>query len=104
MSPTAADLLLKRFTAAGCREPEPRAAGRLARFLLARDERMWATIASIELQLGDMEGEVSRAETWFGRADRKEPPGNFPQAFSHVGLINAAWRLAEARQVKEERP
>ncbi|MDQ3223315.1 MAG: glycoside hydrolase family 15 protein, partial [Gemmatimonadota bacterium] len=21
--------------------------------------------------------------------------GNFPQAFSHVGLINAAWRLTE---------
>lgn len=22
--------------------------------------------------------------------------GNLPQAFSHVGLINAAWRLSEA--------
>ncbi len=24
--------------------------------------------------------------------------GNFPQAFSHVGLINAAWRLSQARR------
>ena len=23
--------------------------------------------------------------------------GNFPQAFSHVGLINAAWAIAQAR-------
>src|SRR5262249_27218021 len=24
--------------------------------------------------------------------------GNFPQAFSHIGLINAAWRIDEARR------
>jgi GH15 family glucan-1,4-alpha-glucosidase len=24
--------------------------------------------------------------------------GNFPQAFSHIGLINAAWAISEARQ------
>ncbi len=57
-------------------------------------------------------GEVARAEEWFERAtsyandlgllaeqadpDRKELLGNYPQAFSHVGLINAAWRLSEA--------
>jgi len=57
-------------------------------------------------------GEVGRAEEWFERAtsyandlgllaeeadpDRKELLGNYPQAFSHVGLINAAWRLTEA--------
>ena len=56
-------------------------------------------------------GAVERAEQWFDRAtayandlglmaeqadpDRKELLGNFPQAFSHVGLINAAWRLTE---------
>ena len=56
-------------------------------------------------------GETSRAEAWFYRAtsyandlgllaeeadpDRKELLGNYPQAFSHVGLINAAWRLTE---------
>jgi len=57
-------------------------------------------------------GEVARAEEWFEQAisyandlgllaeqadpDRKELLGNYPQAFSHVGLINAAWRLTEA--------
>jgi GH15 family glucan-1,4-alpha-glucosidase len=24
--------------------------------------------------------------------------GNFPQAFSHVGLVNAAWAIDRARQ------
>lgn len=57
-------------------------------------------------------GESARAETWFDRAssfandlglmseqadpDRLELLGNYPQAFSHVGLINAAWRLDQA--------
>jgi alpha,alpha-trehalase len=27
--------------------------------------------------------------------------GNFPQAFSHIGLINAAWAISRARQHKE---
>ena len=66
-----------------------------------------------------MGGEISRAEVWFDRAtsyandlgllseeadpDRKELLGNYPQAFSHVGLINAAWRLTEtADQPKED--
>ncbi len=56
-------------------------------------------------------GQLSRAELWFHRAtsyandlgllaeeadpDRQELLGNYPQAFSHVGLINAAWRLTE---------
>ena len=30
-----------------------------------------------------------------------EPLGNFPQALSHVGLINAAWRLSEASKGNE---
>ncbi|MBA2523511.1 MAG: glycoside hydrolase family 15 protein [Solirubrobacterales bacterium] len=58
-----------------------------------------------------LRGELARAEAWFARAisyandlglmaeeadpDRREMLGNFPQAFSHVGLINAAWRLTE---------
>ena len=29
-------------------------------------------------------------------SDTGEQLGNFPQAFSHVGLVNAAWRLTEA--------
>jgi alpha,alpha-trehalase len=24
--------------------------------------------------------------------------GNFPQAFSHIGLINAAWAITQAQQ------
>jgi GH15 family glucan-1,4-alpha-glucosidase len=24
--------------------------------------------------------------------------GNFPQAFSHIGLVNAAWAISEAIQ------
>jgi hypothetical protein len=27
--------------------------------------------------------------------------GNFPQAFSHIGLINAAWAITQARQRNE---
>ncbi len=25
--------------------------------------------------------------------------GNFPQAFSHIGLVNAAWAISEAERV-----
>ena len=64
-------------------------------------------------------GELARAEEWFARAtscandlgllaeqadpDRKELLGNYPQAFSHVGLINAAWRLTEEAAQSGER-
>jgi GH15 family glucan-1,4-alpha-glucosidase len=57
-------------------------------------------------------GEVARAREVFGRAaafandlgllaeevDGRtgELLGNFPQAFSHVGLVNAAWAIAQA--------
>jgi alpha,alpha-trehalase len=30
---------------------------------------------------------------------RGEMIGNFPQAFSHIGLINAAWAITQARQL-----
>lgn len=59
-----------------------------------------------------MGGELARARMWFDRATScandlgllsegtdlagGTATGNYPQAFSHVGLINAAWRLAEA--------
>jgi GH15 family glucan-1,4-alpha-glucosidase len=29
--------------------------------------------------------------------------GNFPQAFSHVGLVNAAWAISEAERRFTER-
>ncbi len=28
--------------------------------------------------------------------------GNFPQAFSHMGLVNAAWRLAEEQEANQD--
>ena len=56
-------------------------------------------------------GEQARADMWFRRAtahandlgllsEEADPKtgellGNYPQAFSHVGLINAAWRLGQ---------
>ncbi len=57
-------------------------------------------------------GEVARAREVFGRAAAfvndlgllaeevdgatRELLGNFPQAFSHIGLVNAAWAIAQA--------
>jgi alpha,alpha-trehalase len=28
-----------------------------------------------------------------------EMTGNFPQAFSHIGLVNAAWAIAQAQRL-----
>jgi GH15 family glucan-1,4-alpha-glucosidase len=83
----------------------------LVGFLPADDERMLATIRAVEEQLG-RDGLVRRWTSGFERtaayandvglcAEEIDPEtgeqiGNFPQAFSHVGLINAAWRLTEA--------
>ncbi|MDQ0756166.1 GH15 family glucan-1,4-alpha-glucosidase [Arthrobacter sp. B3I4] len=37
--------------------------------------------------------------------DSRELLGNFPQAFSHIGLVNAAWAISEAeRRIREESP
>jgi GH15 family glucan-1,4-alpha-glucosidase len=27
--------------------------------------------------------------------------GNFPQAFSHIGLVNAAWAITQAEEAKQ---
>src|SRR5262249_55464983 len=59
-------------------------------------------------------GRVQQAEETFSRAANfvndvgllaeevdprtRELLGNFPQAFSHIGLINAAWAIAEAER------
>lgn len=59
-------------------------------------------------------GQTERARTIFDRAagfatdlgllaeevsaDGRELLGNFPQAFSHIGLVNAAWAIASAEQ------
>ena len=108
-------------------------------FLPATDERMWATIETVERELGNgglvrrwqddpmgflictywlveclaLGGALPRARQWFDRAaayandlglmaeggDQASGAmrGNFPQAFSHVGLITAAWRLSRCR-------
>ena len=66
-----------------------------------------------------MAGEVERAIAVFERAARftndggrlaeevdestGELLGNFPQAFSHIGLINAAWAISQAQQPAEVR-
>lgn len=36
--------------------------------------------------------------------DTGELLGNFPQAFSHIGLVNAAWAIAEARRLDGAAP
>jgi GH15 family glucan-1,4-alpha-glucosidase len=63
-------------------------------------------------------GQVERAKETFSRAivfandvgllaeevdpQTREPLGNFPQAFSHIGLVNAAWAITEAERKLEE--
>jgi GH15 family glucan-1,4-alpha-glucosidase len=65
-------------------------------------------------------GELERAESLFDRlvgytndlgllAEEVDPAngellGNFPQAFSHIGLIKAAWRIDEARRAASAQP
>jgi GH15 family glucan-1,4-alpha-glucosidase len=33
----------------------------------------------------------------------EEMIGNYPQAFSHIGLVNAAWAITEAEQASSAR-
>jgi GH15 family glucan-1,4-alpha-glucosidase len=63
---------------------------------------------------------VDRAERWFasalgyandlgllseeGDVANGALLGNFPQAFSHVGLVSAAWRLSEASTPHDQSP
>jgi GH15 family glucan-1,4-alpha-glucosidase len=65
-------------------------------------------------------GEVERAKATFERAigylndvgllaeevdaDGAEMIGNYPQAFSHIGLVNAAWAITEAERRQLEPP
>jgi GH15 family glucan-1,4-alpha-glucosidase len=67
-----------------------------------------------------MAGETEAARTYFGRAasaandvgllaEEVDPAtgellGNFPQAFSHIGLIGAAWAISQAEEGRVPRP
>jgi GH15 family glucan-1,4-alpha-glucosidase len=67
-----------------------------------------------------MAGQVDRAREVFERAagyvndvgllaeevdpNSGELLGNFPQAFSHIGLVNAAWAISEAENRAKENP
>jgi alpha,alpha-trehalase len=62
--------------------------------LVADDPRIRATVranAAFVHDLGLLSEEVDGATG--------ELLGNFPQAFSHVGLVNAAWAIAQAEAV-----
>ena len=67
-----------------------------------------------------MAGQVERARAVFERAaayvndvgllaEEVDPAtgellGNFPQAFSHIGLVNAAWAIEQAEQRRDAEP
>nr|MBA2579738.1 glycoside hydrolase family 15 protein [Thermoleophilaceae bacterium] len=57
---------------------------------LERGERLFDRVAGYANELGLLAEEVDSASG--------ELLGNFPQAFSHVGLITAAWELDQARE------
>jgi GH15 family glucan-1,4-alpha-glucosidase len=70
-------------------------------------------------QVWALAGEVERARETFARAaafandvgllseevdpTTREQLGNFPQAFSHIGLVNAAWAITQAEELRRDR-
>lgn len=60
-----------------------------------RARAVFERAAAFATDLGLMAEEVA--------PDSSELLGNFPQAFSHIGLVNAAWAISEA-EVRETRP
>jgi GH15 family glucan-1,4-alpha-glucosidase len=71
-------------------------------FLPGDDPRMKATIEAIADRLVDERGLVYRYRGHDGLLAEEvdpltdEPIGNYPQAFSHIGLVNAAWAIHQA--------
>ncbi len=86
----------------------------LARDGLAGEEGTFLLCTFWLAQAQALAGELDQATATFERAVKAisdvgllaeevdassgEMIGNFPQAFSHIGLINAAWAIAQARQ------
>ena len=58
--------------------------------LTSRAREVFERAAAFATDLGLMAEEVA--------ADSDELLGNFPQAFSHIGLVNAAWAISEAER------
>jgi GH15 family glucan-1,4-alpha-glucosidase len=58
--------------------------------------RMYERVLSVRNDVGLLSEEYD--------LDHKRLVGNFPQAFSHVGLINTAANLSEPRKPNELRP
>ncbi|MDR0341817.1 MAG: glycoside hydrolase family 15 protein [Nocardiopsaceae bacterium] len=87
---------------------------------LAGDEGTFLLCTFWLAQAQALAGEVDQAATTFERAvaamndvgllaEEVEVPGgemigNFPQAFSHIGLINAAWAISQAQQHRPPKP
>jgi GH15 family glucan-1,4-alpha-glucosidase len=56
---------------------------------IERAERLFALLAGYANDLGLLAEEID--------SEHGELLGNFPQAFSHIGLITAAWEIDQAR-------
>ncbi len=81
---------------------------------LAGDEGAFLMCTFWLAQVQAMAGQIERARATFERAvafvndvgllaEEVDPAtgellGNFPQAFSHIGLVNAAWEISEAER------
>jgi GH15 family glucan-1,4-alpha-glucosidase len=59
-----------------------------------RAERLFDQLVGYANDVGLLAEEIDTANG--------EQLGNFPQAFSHIGLINAAWEIDQARAAREE--
>jgi GH15 family glucan-1,4-alpha-glucosidase len=62
--------------------------------LPARARRVFERAAAFANDVGLLSEEVDPASG--------ELLGNFPQAFSHIGLVNAAWAISEAERLQSE--
>jgi GH15 family glucan-1,4-alpha-glucosidase len=61
---------------------------------IERAEALFARLAGFANDLGLLGEEIDTATG--------EQLGNFPQAFSHIGLVTAAWQIDRARERAEQ--